>query len=141
MNCNGRCKFSACGCLGVVISIILGAIVGILFAFNFIPGIVIAAWIAFGLGVLTLVLVFIATLVSACCHCRALIKCSARNIPCLLVGTFGTIITSIAALSIVLTNAFISVIALVALGAFFVSLMFIGIIAYISCILCELTEN
>ncbi|MDP4120390.1 MAG: hypothetical protein Q8876_04945 [Bacillota bacterium] len=115
-----------------------GAIVGILFAFRYIPFIVISTWIAFGLGVLTLIFLVIGVFLGAVTGPNALAKCLCKNTTCLLVGVLGTIISALAALSIVLTPVFISVITLVAIGAFFFSLMILGLIALISCIASKL---
>lgn len=138
MGCHKRCWFTGCGFLGVFISIIVGAAVGVLFAFSLIPFITTVVWIAFGLGVLTLIFLITGVFLSATSRSETLIKCTKRNTPCLLAGIFGTIITSIVALSIVLTPALILVITFVAILAFFVSLMFIALIGYILCITCEL---
>lgn len=140
MKCR-NCNFTACSCTGVLICILFGAAIGILFAYNFIPGIVTATWIAFAMGVLTLIFLM-ATIVSTALNpSRALTRCLSKNTTCLLVGTFGTIISSLAALSIVLTPIFISIITLVAIGAFFFALSVIGIIAILSCIVCEMHHH
>lgn len=139
MSCNNeRCGFSACSCIGVVISIVFGAIVGILFAFCFIPFIVTAIWIAFGIGVLALILLVLGVFLGAVTAPNALSKCLCRNTTCLLVGIFGTIISAIAALSIWLIPVCIPVIALVTIAAFFFSLLVIGLIAFISCVVCKM---
>lgn len=140
MNCN-RCGFTACSCIGIIISIIFSVIIGLLFAFGFIPGIVISTWIAFGLSILTLIFLMLLVLTNAAKPSEALKKCLCNNTACLLTGIFGTIISSLAALSIVLTPEFISVIVLVAIGAFFFMLMIIGLIAIISCIVCNFCSN
>jgi len=138
MSCNNKCDFSSCSCIGILISVIFGAIVGVLFAFGFIPFIQVATWIAFGLGVLFLILLILGVYLSAVTGSNPLSRCLCKNTSCLLAGIFGTIIATIAALSIVLTPVFISVITLVAIGAFFFSLMVIGIIGFINCIVCRM---
>jgi len=140
MSCDRRCDkcdFTACSCLGVVISIVFGAAIGVLFAFRFIPAIVTAIWIAFGLAVLALIILTACVLLGAVSRTRAIRKCCCRNTTCLLVGIFGTIISAIVLLAIVLNPAIILIITFVAIGAFFFSLMIIGLIALISCITCE----
>ena len=136
MSCNG-CSLKACSCIGVILSIIFGAAIGVLFAFRYIPAIVVSAWIAFGLGVLTLILLTIGVFFAGISMPNVLSKCLCLNGTCLLVGSIGTIIMALAALSISLTPAFISIIVLVALGAFFFALMLISLIATISCIICK----
>lgn len=137
MGCRNRCGFTACGCLGVVISIVFGAIVGVLFAFGFIPNIVTVAWIAFGLSVLTLIFLMVAALITASGRTCILAKVLCTNGICLLISTVASILIALAALAIVLTPAFISVITLVALGAFFVALMTLSLMAFIANIICE----
>ena len=45
---------SGCNCWALVLGVLFGIIVAILFAFGLIPGITLAVWIAFGIGVLLL---------------------------------------------------------------------------------------
>ena len=55
--CNGKgCGFRACGCLGILIAIVVGAIIGVLFAFGFIPFITVAVWISFGIAAAALII-------------------------------------------------------------------------------------
>lgn len=138
MPCNINCNLNSSCFIGILLSLFLGAAVGILFAFGFIPGIVISAWIAFGLGVLTLIFLVYGLFLAAVSPTGPLSKCLYKNTLCLLIGIFGTIITALAALSIVLTPIFISVIILVAIGGFFFSLMIFSLIALLCCITCEL---
>lgn len=129
--CCSKCK--ACSCLGLIISIVLGAVVGVLFALGFIPFIVTAAWIAFGISVFALAFLLVAVIVGGATGPNMLTRCLCRNIPCLLAGIIGTLITSIAALSIVLNPVFVSVAALVALGGAFFTLLLIALIDFITC--------
>jgi len=133
MRCDG-CSFNACSCLGIIISVVFGAIVGVLFAFGFIPFIETAAWIALGLGVFSLIVLIAASFLAGITAPNPLSSCLCGNAACLLAGIIGTIIASIIALSIVLDPAFISVIALVAIGALFFALMIVGLISLICCI-------
>jgi len=138
MNCGNKCGFSACCCIGLLISVVFGAVVGVLFAFEYICFIRIAAWIAFGFGVLTLVLLIFGLFSASVNPPSALSRCLCKYTSCLLVGIIGTIITALAALVIVLNPACISVITLVAIGAFFFALMIIALIALIRCIICKM---
>lgn len=123
--------------LSIIISILFGAIIGILFAFGFIPGIVIATWISFGLAVLTLIFLVTGVFLGAVTRSQILWRCLRAKTEFLLVGIVGTLITSLAALSIILLPS-ISVIILVAIGAFFFALMIIGLIFLIKCIVCSM---
>lgn len=138
MNCNKKCGFNACGCLGIVLSIVFGAIIGLLFAFDHIPFIVISTWIAFGLGILSLIILVVGVFLAVIHQTLPLQKCLCQNTKCLLAGIIGTIISALAALSIVLTNEFISVIVLVSIEAFFFAMMILNLIGFINCIVCRM---
>ena len=136
MGCDN--KFcGVCGSISIVISAILGAIVGVLFAFDLIPFIGTTAWIALGLGVLTLVILVGTVLAANTRECSTLSKCLCSNGASLLAGAVGTIVTTTVALSTVLDSALVAVIILVAIAAFFFALMLIGLTSLISCFLCK----
>ena len=118
---------------------VFGAIVGTLFAFGFIPFIGIAVWISLGLAILFLLILVAGIFLASSERCSAVARCVPTNAICLLAGIIGTIILSLAALSIFLIPIFISVIILLALGAAFFAFMVISLISFISCIACELT--
>lgn len=130
--------FEACGCLGIIISIIAGAVVGILFAFGLIPLVGASIIAALGLGVLALIFLLASVLLAAMTAPNALSKCLCKNIVCLLVSIFGTILSALSALSVILLPIFLAVIALVAVTAFFFTLMIIQLIAFIYCIVCRI---
>lgn len=126
--------FSIRGCFEVVISIIIGAIVGILFAFFLIPNIFAFILAAFGLAVLALIFLLAGVFLAAVKPPNALSKCLHMSIDCLLVSIFGTILSALAALCVVLIPLNIAAIAIVAITAFFFTLMVIKLIAFIRCI-------
>lgn len=135
MDCNNENTISICSFFGVITSILVGAIVGVLYALCFIPSITIAVWIAFGLGVLTLIFLVTGVFLAAVCQSCSLIRCLCRNSSYLLVGIIGTIISAIAALSIFLNHFCIPAIIVIALGAFFFTLMIFGLINFITCVI------
>ncbi|HAN21651.1 MAG TPA: hypothetical protein DCP51_08280 [Clostridiales bacterium] len=141
MSCNEKCGFSACSCLGVVISLIFGTLVAVLFALNLIPLINTVVWIVFGLAVLILLLLVLGVFLGAVTLSGALRKCLCKNALCLLTGVIGTIISAIVALSIVLNPALILVVIFTGILAFFFALMTIGLIAFIKCIICMLCSR
>lgn len=138
MSWNEKCGFSACSCLGIVISIIFATVIAVLFAFGLIPLIFIGIWIALGLAVLFLILLVIGIYSAATCPHNLLQRCICKNALCLLVAIIGTIITAIVALSIILIPVLISSIIIIAILAFFFSLMIIGLVAFIGCLICKL---
>lgn len=124
-NCDNGCL------LATVISIFLGAIIGVLFYFGFISAFVVGTWVAFGIAVLALVgLVVIGNNrdknnnICICAYGR-----------CLLAGIIGTIVSAIVALAIELTTAsVVSAIVAAVLGLFF-SLLIITIVLFIKCLI------
>jgi len=132
---SGKRIFSICGCFGVIVSVVVGALVGIVFAFGLIPLVGASILAAFGLAVLALVFLLVCVLLSAMTPPNVLSKCLCKNIVCLLVSIFGTIFATLSALSVVLLPIFIAVIGLIAVTAFFFTLMIIELIAFIYCIM------
>ena len=134
MECNNENPISVCSFFSVIISVLAGAIIGVLYALCFIPFITTAVWIAFGLGVLALIFLVAGVFLAAVLQPYALIKCLRGNSTYLLVGIIGTILSALAALSIVLIPFCIPAITLIAIGAFFFTLMIFGLINFIICI-------
>jgi len=125
---------TVCCIIGILIGLIIGIIIGVLFAFGYIPYITTAVWIAFGLAALSLIIIVAAVLLAVSTNSKLLAKCLKHNITCLIVGTLGTLISALAALSIELNTAYLSVAILIGIGAFFTSLMLIALIIFILCI-------
>lgn len=136
MSCNRN--FDACGSIGIVISVVIGALVAVLFNLGFIPGITTVVWVVFGLSVLTLILLVWGAYLSAVSIPGVLRICVSRNGICLLAGIIGTLISAIIALSIVLVPASILITIFIGIFAFFFALMIIGLIALLRCIIVNL---
>ena len=133
MNCGENCSNNIC--IAVIISVVVGAIVGVLFAFGLIPAITTAIWISFGLAVLNLIFLVAGLFTAALFKRTLLARCLRCNGAVLLAGIIGTIVLSIALLSIVLVVTSIGIAALVAIGAFFTALMLVSLIYLLTCIL------
>lgn len=132
---NDNCVCGGCATTGTIVGIIFGAVIGVLFAFGFIPLIVTAIWIAFGLAVAVLLYVMGVVLLNCCdSSCNGLSCCLNKNIGCLLAGSIGTIISALAALAITLDITVISIITLIAIGAFFFAFMIVSLIYFIKCV-------
>lgn len=136
MSCNRN--FDACGSIGILISIVFGALIAVLFNLGLITFLTTAVWIVFGLSVLALVLLVWGAYLSAVSIPGVLRFCISRNGLCLLAATIGTLIASIVALSIVLTPASILITIFIAVFAFFFALMIIALIALLRCIIVNL---
>ena len=133
---NNGCICCGCAITGAIAGIIFGAAIGVLFAFGFIPFIVTATWIAFGLAAAVLLYIMGVVVLNSCGPCSRLSVCLCRNLNCLLVGALGTIILALAALAITLTITVTSIIILVAIGAFFFAFMITALIYFIECLVC-----
>jgi len=140
MNCNGNgnCSFDPCGCVPLIVSVVVGALVGVLFAFGLIPFITTFVWIAFGLGVLALIFLLAGNFTGATTGPNALTRCLCRITTCLQAGIWGTILTAIVALAFPLVPVVLVADIVVAILAFFFILMVFGLIGLISCISCRI---
>lgn len=131
--------FRACDTIGLIISIVFGALVAALFASGLIPFITTAVWILLGLaGLLLIFLVSGLYLAASSSDSSSLRKCICKSALCLLAGTIGTIILAIIALSVELITTSVIVIVIIGLLAFFFALMVLGIISFIRCIVGKL---
>lgn len=119
-------KVSSC-VLNIVIALIFGTIVGILFGFGILSGII-ALWGTFVVGIVGLVIAIGLAVLACCSDCR-LIRCCDDKI-CLLIGAIGTIVTSLVAIAIGGVGIIISAI-IAALVGFFVTLTLLSIISVI----------
>lgn len=125
------CTKSACSCLNIIFSILLSGLVGVLFAYEYIPFIITAVWIVFGLSILTLHFLISTIFISDFNGSKFLKSGIKSSMPCLAIGIFGSIISSIIVLSINLSISFLSSTIFVSLLTFFFVIMFIGLIKYI----------
>lgn len=140
MDCKKSCSIG-CSCIGLIISTVFAAAVGVLFFFHLIPNIVTAVWISFGLGVMSLIALSVGLILALAFPCGALYRCLCRHGRCLLVGSMGTIVCALAALAIVLLAHRILTAILVALGAFFTAMMLIALFSVLLCLLCCLCDG
>lgn len=120
-----------CNVLAVIAGIIFAVAAGILFSGGGFVGITIALWIAFGLAVLTLLILVYCIVEASDLRCSALKEYLCVLGTPLLIGILGTLVTSLIALSITLTPAAISSVVLVALTAFFLAFMLIVLFCYL----------
>jgi len=139
MNSCKKCDFNACGCLAIIASLLIGAAVGALFYFGFLPNILaVVARIVLRLGVLTIAFVLAAQALSSLYLPNPLRDCLCGGITCLLVGAFGSVILAIAALSVALAPFNFIYAVIVGLGAVFLALMIIALIQFIRCVQCRM---
>lgn len=133
-NNNQSCLCGGCKLIGTIVGIIVGVIIGIMFALGYTPLIVTGIWIAFSLASFVLIYILGTLFVGSCSGtCSLVMGCLRRNLGCLLTGSIGTILTSLAALSIVLDIAVNSIVLLVGLGAFFFTFLIVAIVSFVKC--------
>ena len=136
MNCNECCESSCSIWIEVLISLVLAAAVGVLFALGFVTNIVTVVWVIFGLAVLNLILLVAGAYMASIFRRSPLARCLCCKGGIFLAGIIGTIVMAIVLLSftIVVTDF---VAALVAILAFFAVLMTVELITFLSCLFCE----
>ncbi len=134
MHSSGRCFCSASACIGVFVSLIVGAIIGVLSAFGIISVGTYTLWIVLVLAFTLLFLVLLALLLAAITADSPLGSCLRGCAAILLASILGTIIVALV-LSFVSASSLIAFSIVIAIEAFFFTLMLIALIAFISCIL------
>ena len=121
-----------CGC---IISLLIGAVLGIVVGYvsysTLIPGIVTALWIGFGIGVGTLILLTILSLVANGKQER----CVCAKGTCLAVSAVGTIITTIIGLAISIVTGSVLVSALIGLVTLFLTATLMNIFKLLICLI------
>lgn len=130
-NFSSRCR------MGVVLGIIVGVIAGILFSNHLLTAITTGIWIAFGLGVLALLILSAFVLVAKYNPTTVLTRCLCSNIICLLVGIFGTIAASLVALSVSLLPDCLTVAVIIGILTFFLVMLFISLSSLLLCFVCN----
>ena len=134
MDCRKSC-LSGCGCISLVLSTVFAAAVGILFFLQMIPNVVTAIWISFGLGLMSLSILIAGLFGGPSYPCGMMSRCLCAQGKCLLVGSMGTIVCALAALSTVLSSRLILTVFLVAVDAFFTGLMLFALFSILMCLL------
>lgn len=113
-----------------IISIILGIIVGFISFVVAIPGIVTAIWIAFGLSIAALILVFL-TAIQAQGREE---WCVCKYGSCITIGAIATIIATIIGLSITIATGILAISILIGLGTLFLAFTIFGVLEFIMCL-------
>lgn len=120
-----------CNCITrAIIGVIIGIIIGVLFYFAFIPSIVIALWIAFGISIFSLILLALVSIFGK----EKTEKCVCKNGKCLAISIIGTITTSVAALGVTLVAGVISRAILIGLWGFLFAFLLINLLAFFICL-------
>lgn len=128
---------NGCTASGIILGIIVGVIVAVLFSLGFTPLIVTGIWIAFAIAGASLIFLLAAFSFASGQRNPRLIYCLKKKFSCLIFGTIGTILTSIAALSIVLEIAVISMVILIGALAFFFMFLIVALVSLLKCLAAE----
>ena len=123
--------YISCLVAGVTAGILLAIAAALLFFFGVITNLTIALWVAFGVGIFTLVSTFAAALLTPVWISR---KCFCRNKNALLTGGIGLVVTTVIALSATIAAQSILSAILIGLVTFFLLLSVAAIICFIICI-------
>ncbi len=125
------CNFTT----SLIVSIIVGIGVSVVFSLGFLASIVTALWIAFGFSVLSVVALLVLAPLSSMNKSMALRKCLCYYGKPLVIGSIGTLIASLIALTLILSIASaVSIIVMFFVGTLF-SLLLISIVQFILCII------
>lgn len=129
------CKQNSCNSITAsIISVILGISLSVLFSLSLIPNVIFSLWIALGLSILSLVVLFFIIPLADFNNFSSLKKCTCVFGKSLIIGTLGTLVSTIAALSlaIVINTPLIIIFFLI---GFFFSFLLISIIQFLWCII------
>jgi len=129
----------SCNCtLYIVVALIIAAIFSTWVTLEFVGGNIpfmnIAAWVVFGLGVLSLILLTAAVLSAALYRSRILAKCLNCFTMLLLISIITTILMPLFALAIGINVGVIAIIIFTVIGSFTFALMLLGLAGLLYCI-------
>lgn len=138
MGCK-KCGPSIYDIAGIVIAIAIATIVAIFFAQGAIPGLFIFPIIALIVSFIVLFDLIVVSSVVAIIgkKCGDNDRCICCNGQGLLIGTIGTFVSSIAALTSGLLTTLIAAVIFIGLTVFFFTIMILKILSWISCVISE----
>ena len=137
MSCNSCCSNTSNIWIEVLISLILGAAVGVLYAFGFVTAVATGIWILLGLAVLNMIFLIAGLFTASIFRRTPLSRCLICKGGIYLVGIIGTIVMALVLLSITIVVSDL-IAAFVALLVFFAALMGVESVLFLKCIICEL---
>ncbi len=129
------CNQNSCGNVTtLVVSVIAGIGVAVLFSLGLIANAVVALWIAFGISIISLLALFALAPFSRADNLPHLQSCLCSHGKNLIAGTIGTLVTTLAALSITLAVTSTALIIIFFLVGLFLSLLIISIGQFFWCL-------
>lgn len=131
---NSGCN-CGCGIASAVLGIVTGIVVAVLFSMGLTPLLVNGIWVALGIAGIALVYILVSVAVNSCRgSCNVLEKCLIKNLKCLLIGIFGTLLTALTLIIITLETTSIVVTIIVGLATFFLIFLIASIISFLKCL-------
>ena len=129
------CKQNSCNnAIAIILSVVIGLGISVLFGLSLIPNAIFALWIAFGLSILSLIALLFLIPLAGFNNFSSLKKCMCEYSKNLIVGTIGTLVTTIAALSLTLTVSTALIIIFFLIGTF-LSLLIISLTQFLWCLI------
>ena len=134
-NNNTECRCNGCTS-GIIAGLIFGVITAVLFSLGITELILNGIWVALGFAGLSLIYIMaLAAISSFGENFSVLRQCLIRNIRCLIVSIFGSIISSVVLVSVTLNIASMITTIIVGALAFFFMLLIFSIISIIKCLI------
>lgn len=121
----------SCLTVGIIAGIISGIAAALLFFFGIVSNLTIALWVAFGVGIFTLLAAFTTAILTPVWISR---RCFCRSKNALLIGGTGLVITTVIALSASIFSGSIFSAVLIGLVTFFLVLSITALVCFILCI-------
>ena len=131
---NNTCRYG-CSTYGTVLGIIFGIIVAILFSLGYTPLIISGIWVAFSIGALALLYTMFTALIDFNGASSGKSFCVMRRSRCTLIGSIGTILAAIIAVSIDLEITAAIVIALIGILTFMLIFTIASLFSYVRCLI------
>lgn len=131
------CKQNSCNnVIALILSVIIGIGISVLFSCGLLANICIALWISLLLSIISLVALFVFLPLSSTNIFSSLKKCICKHGKSLIVGSIGTLVTTIAALSLPVCFYSVLIILFFLIGTF-LSFLIISIAKFLFCLLID----
>lgn len=129
------CKQNSCSCgTSIIISVIIGIGVAVIFSLGFLTNAAIALFIAFGISAVALLTLLLLIPIAGSNISPALKKCMCIYGKSLIAGAVGTLVTTLAALSLELVASTALIIIFFLIGTF-LSFLIISIVQFLWCVI------
>ena len=129
------CRQNSCSNVtALVVSVIAGIGLAVIFSLGIIANVTVALWIAFGLSIVSLLALFAIAPFSGSDELPTLQRCFCAYSKGLIAGTIGTLVTTLAALSLTIAVTSTALIIIFFLIGLFLALLLISIVQFLWCL-------